>query len=431
MGKINTVTLYEYDRISYCIADNDYLEEDINGKKLNVSSNTIKELERFKDYLQIDRDSIKALNYVGIIKVGGITIEILPKFSNEVDLDKELVTINLLKMIDIAWNLNIIKPTDEYAPLHEYKGDLFEIFIYLFSNGLLNILRTKRYKDYRYIDEYLRFVKGRIDFKRYNNPAMLHTIPCVYYDRTMDNMINRTLRYVGYLISRIVVKKDNYRLLREIDSILDEVELEPITLHQVNNIRFNRLNMDLKPYIDICKRFLSSSTLSLSSSNIESFAMLIPMEALFEIFIAKVIEVNSLHKIFSNNANLRIQSKIGDLLYCNNKGYAEMRPDIVIDNDRKVIIDTKYKMLDKDQVHNKIAQQDLYQIYTYCSESNSDTAILLYPGIKDKCIKERYMLGNNRKIKLFVDTIPLDFRLTDNDEYKKFIDSLKGTLTLK
>ena len=439
----NVVTLFEYGSKKFEIGDQDFYDEE--NDRLTLTSETIEELKKLseKKLIEVKWKEIKALNYVGVIKAGGITIEILPKFLKDVDEHdprnmkklKDTATKNLLKMLEFTqrWRFKEIN----YASLEKVEHDFFEILISLFAKNLLSLLKVKQNYEYVRKREELRFVKGRMDFARYTNPARLHIIPCIHYERSMDNLINRTLKYTCYLLSRITKTPENRLILRRILDILDGVTLTPVTLQEVNRITFNRLNADFKPFIDICKLILEGSTLTLQASKIETFSLMIPMEKLFEEFIAGVIQGNNLHKkIFGDNARLLIQHKIGHLAEKDGRKLFEMIPDIVIkvDNEIKLIIDTKYKLLDPDSAKLGVSQQDLYQIYAYCKECDAKKALLLYPAnlvdIDESKLETPFKLGERKDVEVYVRTVPLDLDLTSDEGFKDFVGSLEGILKI-
>lgn len=342
----NVVTLFEYTSKRFEIGDKDHYDE--KNDKLILTNKTVEELRKLseeKRVIELKWKEIKALNYVGVIKAGEITIEIFPKFLkrgdkvNEKGL-KEIAAKNLLKMLEYTqrWKFKEI----DYAGLEKVEHSFFEILIYLFAKNLLSLLKVKQNYEYVRRREELRFVRGRIDFARYTNPARLHIIPCIHYERSMDNLINRTLKYTCYLLSRMAKSSENYRLLRRILEILDGVTLTPVTLQEIDRITFNRLNIDFKPFIDICRLILERSTLTLQASKIETFSLMIPMENLFEEFIAGVIREENLHRtVFGENAELLIQRGIGYLAEKDGRKLFKMIPDIIIkaDNETKLIID--------------------------------------------------------------------------------------------
>ena len=176
------------------------------------------------------------------------------------------------------------------ADLDTEENDFFEIFIYFFAKNLNELIKSTQKKEYIKNSEELRFIRERIDTRRYTNPARLHIIPCNYHEFSIDNTLNRTLKYTCYLMSRMVKNTDTFRLLKSISGILDSVTLYPVSISEIDRISFSRLNRKFEPFIRICRIFLSHSTLTLQASDVETFSLLIPMETLFEEFIAEVLK---------------------------------------------------------------------------------------------------------------------------------------------
>ena len=167
-------------------------EEGFENGKLYLKEKSIEELERLNESLKfavIGRRKIKVLNYAGVVGFGNVRLEILPKFLKR-RYDKGLLTpdkvegrekilSNLLKMLEYVRRLKI-RETD-FIMLGYEKESFFEIFIYLFAKNLLNLLKCKIDASYVRRFEELSFVKGKIDVKRYTNPAKLHKVPCTNY----------------------------------------------------------------------------------------------------------------------------------------------------------------------------------------------------------------------------------------------------------
>jgi len=365
--KTERIATFEYTEFEYEVVKEG--EEGLKDGKLHLKEDSIEKLERLNESLKfavIGRRKIKVLNYAGVIGFGDVRLEILPKFlkrrydrglltPDEVK-GREKILSNLLEMLKRTRRLSI-KETD-ITMLGYEKDDFFEIFVYLFAKNLLNLLKYKVDASYVRRYEELSFVKGKIDVKRYvSNPAKLHKVPCIFYERSVDTPINRTLKYVCYLLSK-KVSPENYRLLKQILAILDPVTLSPVNVDYVKRITFNRLNAEFKLFIDFCEIILRSSTLSLQGTQIEFFSILFPMEELFEKFVAEVMK-----EIFGNS--VQIQEPIGYIVTKPIESF-KLIPDIVIKaGNESYIIDTKYKLLDPEDRKLGVSQQDLYQIYVY------------------------------------------------------------------
>ena len=269
---MKTATLFEYEEQCFEISETD----SIDGKSLRLTEKTLQELERLNNgtFLEIGRTTIKAKNFVGVIKVGDISIQVLPKIIRTANTEKHkaLSASNLLKMLSYTELVPFSSP--KAAVLDSDHIDLFEIFIRLFADGLENLIRHTQPREYIKKSDNLSFVKGKIRINDYINPARMHIIPCTYYDFLIDSPLNRTLKFTCHLMSRSISDSPTIRKLRSIINILDQVTLAPITVHEVDRIAFTRLNRMFEPFIRICRLFLQHSTLTLQVSHIESFSQI-------------------------------------------------------------------------------------------------------------------------------------------------------------
>jgi len=429
---METYSTFEYSSLNY---EEVHREEKAvpEESKLYLLGDSIEYLEKLK-VAKVFRRRIKFQNYVGVVSFKNLRLEILPKFLKTGEKlvkygdlrNRRAILSTLIRMLEYSGWVGI--KSTELTKLG-MEDDFFEIYVHLFARNLSNLLKTRR--DASYIREYdeLRFVRGRIDF-RYLNPASLHKIPCHYYERSMDTRINKTLKYTSYLLVRKIRNPETRRLLNGIISMLDPVTLFPITPSEIDGIVFNRLNSSFKPYIEFCRGFLQNSIPSMQGSDVEFFSFLIPMEVLFERFIARVVEeiVEEEYEGF----RVEIQKMSGYLARADGRGLFALRPDIILvrDDGSKVIVDTKYKLLDPGDRKLGVSQQDLYQMYAYCRELDSRECVLLYPetlnGVEAKNIK----LGKGREIDLYIRTIPLENPFDGKRLSKRFKRTLKEAIGL-
>lgn len=418
---MKTYSTFEYTEVKYEIGKDERVN--LEESKLYLTKDSIEYLEKL-NIAQIFRNRIRFQNYVGVISFRDVKLEVLPKFiktserlveSEQVN-GRETILSNLVRMLEFSgWDS--LKSAD--LTHLGTKRDFFEIYTYLFARNLANLLKTNRDASYTSNYDELRFVKGRIDFRKYGNPAKLHRIPCYYYERDADTIINRTLKYVSFLLLKKVESAETRRLLKLIISILDSTQLTPVSVSEIERIVFNRLNSSFEPYVNFCKVFLQNSILSLQSSNVEFFSFLIPMEVLFERFIARAVEdtVGSLYKV-------KIQPYAGYLAKKDGREIFALQPDIILENEEtNIIVDTKYKLLNPEDRKLGVSQQDLYQMYAYCKELNSKRCVLLYPEGVNGEIKQDFKLGKD-EIDLHVRTVSLEYPFKGN----KLSEDFKGAL---
>ena len=424
--RLDRAVTFEYSKFWYEIVED--TEEGLEDGKLLLTEKSVKELEKLNkslNFLEIGRNRIRVLNCAGVVSFGNVRLEILPKFLRksyrplqppESVRERRVILSNLLEMLK---HTGMLKVKDVNLTCLGENDDFFEVFVYVFAKNLLNLLKSKVDACYVRRKEELKFVRGRIDVRKYVSSPNLHRIPCEFYERIADTPVNRTLKYVCYLLSRITRSEENYRLLRQIIAILDPVTLTPVSIDFVRGIEFNRLNSEFRPFIRFCESFLSSNSLSLWGGGIEFFSIIFPMEKLFEEFMAAVISR------LLKGAKLHIQKSAGYLV--TEPRAFRLVPDIVVEKDGEIcVIDTKYKLLRPEERRYGISQQDLYRIYAYCKVLKARKAILLYPEEPngEKIEKNLTLRGD---ISLFVRTIPLGFDL--RKDWSSFLDEVENRLS--
>ncbi|NMA10235.1 MAG: McrC family protein [Methanomicrobiales archaeon] len=426
----SAATLFEYQRCPYVSSKEDTFREGT----LHLTKKTIDLLDSLngkRPFLEIGRNSIKPLNYVGVVRVNGFTIQILPKlFTHESYREQRSpVAGNLLKMLSHTGNVPITEL--DPAGLDLRKTDLFEVFIHLFAKNLLATIKNSLKREYIRNSDELRVIRGRIDFRHHTNPARMHIIPCRYHDLSVDNLLNRTLKYTCYLMSRTVSDFTTVRLLRSIVDLLDPVTLTPVSVAEIDRIPFSRLNRIFEPYIRICRIFLSNSSLTLQASKVEFFSLLIPMERLFEEFVSTVLAEDPVY-FFGRHVPVRSQAIVGRLVKdANGTEFFNMRPDIVIGYPQiEAVIDTKYKQLDPGDRKLGVSQADLYQMYAYAAKTNAGRCMLLYPEVilaqkQDFVLTVRSPEGTDVDVLLMIRAVRLSHDLTRRDGWEAFRSELR------
>lgn len=426
----SVATLFEYRRYPYVSSTTDSFREGT----LYLTDRTIELLSSLnskRPFLEIGRNTIKTLNYVGVVRANGFTIQIFPKLFSKESYREQRSTVagNLLKMLSHTRNF----PITEVDPvgLDLRKMDLFEVFIHLFAKNLRTTMKNSLKRDYIRNFEELRVIRGRIDFQHHTNPARMHIIPCRYHEFSVDNSLNRTLKYTCYLMSRMVSDFATIRLLRSIVNLLDPVSLTPVSIAEIDRITFSRLNRIFEPYIQMCRIFLSNSSLTLQASEVEFCSLLISMEKLFEEFISTVLSENPTY-FFGRDVSIRSQATVGRLARdMNGTEVFNLRPDIVIGAPRiEAVIDTKYKQLDRSDRNLGISQADLYQMYAYATKTNARRCMLLYPEAlltqkRDLILPVHSPDGTETNVQLMIRAIRLSHDLNRKEGWRRFLNELK------
>jgi 5-methylcytosine-specific restriction enzyme subunit McrC len=298
------------------------------------------------------------------------------------------------------------------AQLKDSKMPLLEIFISMFLDELDKLIKSGIKSDYIQKEENLKFLKGKLKLNEQLKKNFIHKERFfVEYDEFMSDRIeNRIIKStLKYLYKNSKLNK-NQKRIREFLFVFDEIkECKNIKI-AFNNIKLNRLMKDYQNIILWAKIFLFGNSFTPYKGNSVAFALLFDMNQLFESYVY--------HYLKKRIKNIKAQDKTHHLAYLNGKEKKfQLKPDIAVDNG-KIILDTKWKILNKEKTHNGINQADIYQLYAYGTKyQNCKKLFLVYP--KDNEIENSYYK--------FFDDLHLKIYFFDfdgeNEELKKEINS--------
>ncbi|WP_234567497.1 McrC family protein [Rhodohalobacter sp. 614A] len=351
-----------------------FAQDDEDGSKI--------ESQQFLQFLHKTVE-IKSNKYVGVIHYEEQKINLLPKiFFNE---DREYDQSDLLAIQQhILWWLSYcrkIKFPNYQTSLDTEKSDFFEVLIYLFAKYTRELLGHSIYQQYEEVWREVQYVRGRLDITRYVtenlSKARWHKVNCIYDPFVLDNRFNQIIKYVTSILINHTTNDDSKKYLREILFTLDDVSDEPATADECAAIQFNPAFAEFETVRDYCQLFLNHAVSFDYKNDLKLFAFLIPMEYLFEDFIYGFIE-----KEMDGVKAVPQSSSV----YLDEDKTFFLRPDLILDTgEKKIIADTKYKMVYQDPKDPKkgISQSDLYQVLAYAVRYKIDEILLLYPDTID------------------------------------------------
>jgi len=345
--------------------------------------------KNYQPFLRLSSNEIRANNYVGFIQTANDLVEIYPKvFRNCPDKDKN----DMLRHIFFWFNYcRKWKFPFSQAQLDRFSIDEFpELIINLIANQFLETVSNQPLTMYQPVEEAMQTPRGSINFKRYIANSLVsgnfQNIECDYEPFLFDNKVNRVIKYCSRLLMNQTKFAENLQMLQEVVFILDEVEDIPCNSYEVENIALNSFFDDYNKVLDSCKLVLSQQLYSSNTYDLSQWCLLFPMEYIFEDFVAGFLDDN-----FSKDWKIEYQ-KSNKSLATNEfgKDVFQMQHDIFLTcktvKNRKVIIDTKYKLRPSDfknDIKKGIAQADLYQMTSYAFRRGCTDIFLLYPNITD------------------------------------------------
>src|SRR6056297_784332 len=336
------------------------------------------ESQRFLQFLHRTGE-MKSNKYVGVIHYEGKKINLLPKIF--FDDNREVTTrdVNAIQQ-HILWWLSYcrkIKFPSYQTSLDTEKSDFFEVLIYLFAKYTRQLLSQSIYQQYEETRREMQYIRGRLDMDRYVvqnlSRGRWHKLNCVYDPFVLDNRFNQIIKFVSKLLINQTENDESRKYLREILFTLDDVSDMPATADECAAIQFNPAFSEFETVRDYCQLFLNHAISFDYKNDLKLFAFLLPMEYLFEDFIYGFIE--------KEVDGVKATSQAGSKHLDEDKAFA-LRPDLILETEEKrIIADTKYKMIydDPGDAKKGISQSDLYQVLAYAVRFKIEDVVLLYP----------------------------------------------------
>lgn len=331
-------------------------------------------------YYSLVHNGVRFWSYVGVIQVGNLTIEVLPKADTKTEKDWRDILIDMMRKAGI---LKMNAPTNSALKLKP--NSILDLYFELFVQHTETILHGGLIKQYRKAEGNLTALKGSILFSKQIQKNLVHQE--LFYTRHSTYDKNHKLNCILYKAVKLLKQICNNEALRSRIGILllNFPELPDVLLTEASfaKIIYNRRSQHYKPAIDIAKLLLLNFHPDVSSGCNDVLALMFDMNVLWEKFV-----LQSLRKKLPSCFSVSAQTKKS--FWQKEKGYAKkMIPDIVIHcpNNKQVVLDTKWKNIGDWNP----GDADLRQMYTYSKYHRNAITTLVYPNEK---IESEFIKGN-------------------------------------
>ena len=423
----NSFTLLEYKAI-YALKDTQKPYHDENHN-LVVPQNTFDAIEKFyydnsevqSYFLPAKKRGQKALtaqNYVGVIQTkDGTSIEILPKIANVGVYESKNILFKMLKTLK--------KPPFENFNMAHLKSSnmpLLEIFITMFLDELEKLIQRGLKSDYVTKEENLAYLKGKLNIKEQISKNYIHKerFFVAYDEYVSDRVENRLIKTTLEYLYKKSKSNNNKKRIREYLFVFDEVGVSHNVKSDFSKVKLGRQMKDYELVLLWAKTFLLDNSYTPHKGNDIAFALLFDMNMLFESYVGHYFKVNKKY----SNVNIRTQDTRYQLLYENDKGVFQLKPDIVLRNEKyTIVMDTKWKVLDD----KRVGREDIYQLYGYGKKYRSQNLYLIYPKTTNLVGKEYnyYQKDDQEDLSLEVLFFDLSIDIKNNPLSRQIIKELE------
>lgn len=356
-------------------------------------------------YYTIIHKGVLFSSYVGVIQIGGLTIEILPKADNSENPDKKRTWRDvLLSMLKVCKHIQVDNVSE--TNLSKKYNSILEVYFEMYLNEIESLTKQGLIKKYRRVQSNQNALKGKLIFSQNIQKNLIHKerFYCEHQVYDKDHLIHQIL-FRGLLILKDLI---NNSLQDKLNRVL--FEFQDYQEIMINKNHFEKLLNDRKtaPYskaLDIAKMIILNYSPNLNSGKDNMLTLLFDMNKLWEEYIYRILQK---HK----PKEYQISYQNSDRFW-NNK---TIRPDIVITNEKneKFVIDTKWKIINA----TSPSDDDLKQMFTYNLHWNAEKSMLLYPKVNQEDSGFGLFHYNDLAKKCKIGFV----NIVSNSEYRKTIE---------
>lgn len=321
-------------------------------------------------YFTIVHKGIKFKQYVGVIQVDGLTLEILPKIDNN-DADENVWQKVLIEMLRVTRKLKVQKVGE--ANVTKQNIHLLDIYFEWYLNEVQLLIRQGLIKQYYKETSNVKALKGKLEFSGHISKNLVHKerfyTTHQVYDK--DHMVHQILGLALNIVAQCSKGNFLYGKCKSVQLDFPEVQNISVTEATFSQLPKNRKTAPYETALSIARLIILNFAPNISSGNERMLALLFDMNSLWEEYV--LIRLRQAQ----DSKGVVVEGQQSKAFW----NGITIRPDIVIlkgkdEKKQTFVIDTKWKNMN----YSQPSTDDLRQMYVYNEYWQSDKAMLLYPS---------------------------------------------------
>ncbi len=330
-------------------------------------------------YFKLINNGVRFCEFVGVIRVGKLTIEVLPKAdkserynTEENELEKKVLWNEKLISMLRAVGVFDIRQTSQ-SDLRLRSNSILELYFEIFLAETERLLHQGLVKRYRKTEGNSMALKGSLQFGRHIQQNLVHQerfyVRHSTYDveHTFHKLIWKTIQLLRRINTNAVLQSRIGSLTLQFPEMPD-LQVSAATFDKLS---WNRKTEPYRKVMKIAEMLLLNFHPDVSRGQNHVLALMFDMNLLWEKFVVACLRKNlKEYTVRAQTSQSFWESREG-------KMKTDMRPDILIEKgETKIVLDTKWKNLD-DQ---KPSPEDLRQMFAYQVFFGAEKTALVYPG---------------------------------------------------
>lgn len=333
-------------------------------------------------YFAVGHNRIYFKQYVGVIQVGNLTIEILPKADAkpETPTEKEKWQGALIEMLRRSGFIRVESLTD--ARLRLLRSDsLLDLYFESFLAEVDRLAHHGLVRKYRRVCGNLSSLKGRITFPRHLARNLVHRehffTAHEHYDR--NNVFNQIIRVALDVLTRVSTNPHLTAAARGLDIHLEDVDQVPVSERTFTRLSFSRNTERYRTAIQLARLIILNYSPDIRGGREDVLAILFDMNRLFERFLYVQLKQAEARQ---PSRRITFKAQVPRCFWFADGMRKSIRPDILAEIDTgcervRIVLDTKWKI----PSDGRPSDSDLHQMHAYNVQFGARRSVLLYPRV--------------------------------------------------
>lgn len=344
----------------------------------------------------------RATQWVGVVQIPGVQIEILPKIDALAGATPPVGTgtgaelqpgpdgeearyaarRNLLYMLAISGDVPV--RSRDVARLAIRQAPLSETLAAIFADRLRQELLRGPERAYQEREADLRRFKGKLHVPRQilRNQVHRERFYCRFDEFSEDTLMNRIFRASCRVLLDYTRSPATQDALRQCLLLLDGVPDTAIQETDFGRIAINRQNERFADVLRFCRLLLAGRSPTIQAGATPTFSLLFDMNKVFERFVAAFLRRHVAPGLTEVEVHPQGGQHKRHLMTSEGLGVLRLEPDLFVlgPGGRRLVMDTKWKLLAPGRRgRGGVTEADLYQLYAYTRRYGCARSVLLYP----------------------------------------------------
>ncbi|WP_426043106.1 McrC family protein [Brevundimonas sp. TWP2-3-4b1] len=323
-------------------------------------------------------------SWVGRIVIGGVTITVHPKIE----------AAPLVQLLRYAFGLERLSFIG-HASFRSEALAFQDILASQLAHDAARLIATGLHQDYLPREADLSSPRGRIVFDDLGRALSggRAVLPCRYFERTDENLLNIALAAGLRLAARLVVSHKLAAELGRLAAVMD-VGRQPLTANLLDAARgqLDRRTRRYAPLFDVVELLLEGSGISMEDGGgrMRLPGFLFDMNRFFQTLVSRLLNEHL------NGCEVLDERRLSPMFHyatsLPRRSPPVLRPDFTIrspGNEAGAVVDAKYR----DLWERNLPSSMLYQLALYAHGSGDRRSVIVYPSLEPRADQEVVMTG--------------------------------------